>query len=62
MAIYDEQDAAFKAVEIATAAIDAGWLKDLTPHGLSDHVNAGKETAEFLGSFIKTLATELQKL
>jgi hypothetical protein len=62
MAIFDQQNASHKAVEIAKAAIDAGWLKDLTPHGLNDHVNAGKETAEFLGSFIKTLAAELQKL
>ncbi|MFM0020897.1 hypothetical protein [Paraburkholderia azotifigens] len=62
MSIYSKEEAIVKAVDFAKTAIEAGWFKDVIPHGLSDHTNAGKEAAEFLGSFMKTLSEQIHGL
>ncbi|CAM2151258.1 hypothetical protein [Paraburkholderia tropica] len=60
MAIYDKETATHEAVEFAKTAIEAGWL---APQNASNYAaKGGRESAEFVGAFIKKLAEELQNL
>ena len=60
MAIYGKEDAVFKALELTKVAIEAGWLAPAIAANYG--ANGGKESAEYVGAFIKKLAEELQGL
>ncbi|WP_321943024.1 hypothetical protein [Paraburkholderia tropica] len=60
MAIFNKVDATFKALELTKIAIESGFL---APTMAPNHgATGGKESAEFVGAFIKQLTEELESL
>ncbi|MFD1556021.1 hypothetical protein ACFSHT_10350 [Paraburkholderia silviterrae] len=62
MAIYTATEATGKAVDLAKAALEAGWFTPVIGANYGDPAKAGRENAQFLGAFIKQLTEEIKAL
>ncbi|WP_186093597.1 hypothetical protein [Burkholderia gladioli] len=62
MATYTKTEASEKAIDLASQALGAGWLKPESANSYGSPAQAGQASAEYLGAFIKQLVQELESL
>lgn len=62
MTVFARDEAARKAVELVQTALEAGLLKDVVACSFNNPEKSGRETALYIGGFIRELTTQIAEL